>query len=596
MRTKLIQSLLASVLAAGACSSLHAQLTLLNNFSANQGSGFSAGEIVAFDSNTDRLFVTSSGLTLSGSGATTAIASGIHQVNIFGISNTGTKSDLGTIDFSSTFGSSANMRGLSSVAVDPLGRFGVVTLIPTTNTTTVGKVGFFNLSTGAVIGTSDVGYHPDSITFSADGSRLIVVNEGEFNSNTSASDRPMVGTNTGNVNARGSISILDVSGINAGNLATLPALAVTTKDFSAGNLDTGVSIATLRNSNNLATSGAWNTAVPVFNTAAPEAIEPEYASVQGNKVYVSLQENNAIAEYDLTSGLWTEVKELGTIAQMIDATDTGGTISITQTVKGLPMPDTIATFVSGGKTYVVSANEGDARVDDRDISRFGDVSGPDTMNSLVDTDAPSNFPNTNTGVRADAQLGRLNISRINGDTEVSPLTLDGLIDDPTMIGTRSFSIYEETAGALVRVYDSGSFFEQYIRDNDAANWLDSRSDDKGPEPEGLTVGEINGRTYLFIGMERTAHIFQFDITNPLGVTFVDEVRVAGALRPEGFQFISAADSPTNQNLLIVGYEGDAGTGEAIAIFTVIPEPSAYAAIAGGLLFGFAAMRRRRARA
>jgi hypothetical protein len=588
MRSKLIQSLLSSVLAAGACSSLHAQLTQAINFSANQGSGFSAGEIVAYDKGTSRLFVTSSG--------NGTLTSGVHQVNIFGISNTLTKTNDGVIDYSGAFGAVANNRGLSSVAVDPLNRFGVVTLIPTANATTLGKVGFFNLSTGLSIGTADVGYHPDSITFSADGSKLIVVNEGEFNPNLGAT---YVGTNTGLANAPGSISIIDVSGINAGNLNTLPGLTVTTKDFSASNLASGVSIATLRNSNIAAvgTSGTFINSVPVFNTADVGAIEPEYASVKGDKVYVSLQDNNAIAEFDLNTNQWTEVKNLGTIAQTIDANDTGSpTISISQVVKGLPMPDTVATFVSGGKTYVVSANEGDARVDDRDLSRFGDVSGNDNMNGLVDTNGPSNFLNTatnaNNGVRSDTQLGRLNISRIDGDTDG-----DGKIDDPTMIGTRSFSIYEETAGGLVRVYDSGSFFEQYIRDNDAPNWLDSRSDDKGPEPEGLTVGEINGRTYLFIGMERTAHIFQFDITNPLGVTFVDAELVTGALRPEGFQFIGAADSPNGQNLLIVGYEGD-GTlsSERVAIFTVIPEPSAFAAIAGGVLFGFAALRRRRARA
>jgi hypothetical protein len=100
-------------------------------------------------------------------------------------------------------------------------------------------------------------------------------------------------------------------------------------------------------------------------------------------------------------------------------------------------------------------------------------------------------------------------------------------------------------------------------------------------------------------MERTAHIFQFDITNPLGVTFVDAelLPFADAQRPEGFLFISAADSPNGQNLLVVGYEGaGSSTTEKIGVFTVIPEPSAYAAIAGGVLFGFAALRRRRARA
>lgn len=559
-------SLLASVILATSASPLHAQLQLLSQFSANQGGGFSAGEIVAFDPGTDRLFVTSSG-------------SSVHQVNIFGISNTGSKSDLGVVNFSATFGAASNMLGLSSVAVDPLGRFGVAALIPTANTTTLGKVGFFDLSTGAVIGTVDVGYHPDSVTFSRDGSRLLVVNEGETN--------PASGTN-----APGSISYFNVGGITSGNLSALTSLTATTRDFSAGNLAAGVSVAAVRNHNaaGIGTSGAFINTVPARGTTPSEAIEPEYASISGDRVYVSLQENNALGVFDFVQDKWVEVRDLGTIAQTIDSRD-DNVISVTDTVRGLLMPDTVGTYSVAGKTYVVTANEGDARPDDRDISRFGDVSGNDNMNALVDTNGPSNFLNTttnaNNGVRADSQLGRLNISRIDGDTDG-----DGLIDDPTMIGTRSFSIFEETAGGLVRVYDSGSFFETYIAAN--GGWVDGRSDDKGPEPEGLIVVTIGDRTYLFIGMERTGHVMMFDVTDPTNVAFINSVLVSGAARPEGFAFVAAADSPTGQDLLVVGFEGDGNAlTEQIAIFTVIPEPSAFTTIAGVAALGCVALRRPR---
>ncbi len=570
MRTKLVQSLLASVLAAGACSSLQAQLTQLTNFSANQAGGFSAGEIVAFDPGTDRLYVTSSG-------------SNVHRLNIFDMSNPAAPTPVGTpIDYSTTFGAATDMLGLSSVALNQSKGFGVATLIPTTNTTTVGKVGFFDLSTGASIGTVDVGFHPDSVTFSQDGSRMIVVNEGEF--------APASGTN-----APGSITIFNLSTINSGNLANLTSLSGVTRDFSAGNLAAGVSINTLRNHNlpALGTTGQKIESVPVFNTAAPEALEPEYASVIGDKVYVSLQENNAVAEFDLVQDKWTEVKNLETISQLVDARDGGGT-SITQNVTGLFMPDTVATYTSGGKTYVVTANEGDARPDDRDASKLNAVATDNNMNNLLDPDV---FDTTAaTGLRANASLGTLTVSRIDGDTDA-----DGKIDVPTMFGTRSFTIWEDTAGGLVRVFDSNDStatnFENIIAT--IGGFQDGRSDEKGPEPEGLTIGEINGRTYLFIGMERTAHIFQFDITNPLGVTFVDAelITFADAQRPEGMQFIPAADSPNGQNLLIVGYEG-AGTSatEKIGVFTVIPEPSSAAALAGAGVLGLAALRRRRVRA
>lgn len=549
MKKSLLSALAVLLFLGTVCDHVQAQLTLLSNFSANQPGGFSAGEIVAFDKSTDRLFVTSSG-------------SSVFRVNIFDATDPSLPTSTGTpIDFSTTFGLATDMSGLSSVAVDPLGRFGVATLIPASNTTTVGKVGYFNLSTGAIIGTADVGYHPDSVTFSADGSRLVVVNEGEFN--------PASGTN-----APGSITVIDVSGINGGNLATLPSLSSTTADFTAGNLGPGVSLSGLRNSNIAAvgTAGAFISSVPDFTLPAnidPNAIEPEYATISGDKVYVSLQDNNALGEFDLTTGKWTSVKSLGTITQTVDASNQDGGININDSVKCMPMPDTVASYTVAGKTYVVTANEGDARVDDRDISRFGKTSGDDDMDPVLD----ANYPGTATGVRANAVLGRLNVSRLDGDTDA-----DGLIDDIRMLGTRSFSIWEQTVGGPVLTSDSGSFFEEFIRDNDVAGFVDDRSDDKGPEPEGLTLGVINGKTYAFIGMERTDAIFMFNITDPTNPLFVDYFRIVdldgSPKRPEGFQFVPATDSPNGQNLLIVGFEGDgAAVGEQVAIFSVVPEPA-----------------------
>jgi hypothetical protein len=251
-----MKKILATCLVACALSSntnsIAAQLALLSNISANQAGGFSAGEIVDFDPNTDRLFVTSSGLATAGDRTT-----GVYRVNIFDASNPASPSPIGNADFTNTFGTAVNMFALSSVAVDPLGRFGVAALIPadtTTpsnpSTTTVGRVGFFNLGTGTVIGTADAGFHPDSVTFSPDGSKLIVVNEGEF--------VPAA------ANSAGSISVFDVSGINAGNLATLPSLIATTIDFSGGNLGPGVSLSGIRNSNVAAvgTAGAFIGSVP----------------------------------------------------------------------------------------------------------------------------------------------------------------------------------------------------------------------------------------------------------------------------------------------------------------------------------------------
>jgi hypothetical protein len=555
----------------------YAQMSLLSNFSANYGNGTSAGEIVGFDKVSKNLFVTSS-------------SSAAYQINIFDLSNPSSAVGVGAIDFSLSFGSKANMSALSSVAINSAKGFGVASLIPTANTTTLGKVGFFDLSSRTSLGTIDVGYHPDSVSFSPDGSKLIVVNEGEFNASSAT-------------NAPGSISIFDVSGITSSNTANLTSLTPVTRDFSSPNLASGVSLSGIRNSNlsAIGTSGTFIASVPDFTQAAnqdPNAIEPEYASVIGDKVYVSLQDNNAIGEYDFATDKWTKVSNLGTITQTIDASDQNNSgvannlIAINQSVKGLPMPDTVATYSKNGKTYVVTANEGDARVDDRDVSRFGDIGGNDSMNNIIDQNAPSNFPLTQTGARANEALGRLNVSRLDGDTDG-----DGKIDDPTMIGTRSFSIWEVTDAGLQLTYDSGSYFETYIRDNDPTGWVDGRSDDKGPEPEGLTLGEIDGKTFAFIGMERNNGIFMFDITDPNAPSFFGYTRTSDGsntpLRPEGMSFISAADSPNGQNLLIVGYEGDgATTSERIGVYSVVPEPQTYLLMGIGAAFLLWRARRR----
>jgi PEP-CTERM motif len=261
-------------------------------------------------------------------------------------------------------------------------------------------------------------------------------------------------------------------------------------------------------------------------------------------------------------------------------------------VKGLPMPDTIASYTVAGTTYFVTANEGDARTDDRDISRFGDIAGNDSMNPILD---PA-FPVTQTGVRANSSLGRLNVSRLDGDTNA-----DGKIDDPTMIGTRSFSIWNATTGALV--WDSGDSLLTNLEtilltldpafhnmNNGLAANFDTRSDDKGPEPEAITIGEIDGTPYAFVGLERQNGLLMFDISDPTAPSFVSYVNSAGSglVSPESITFIPGADSPTGSPVLLSGYE----VSNSIGVYAV-PEPTSAALLAMGGL-GFLVRRRCRA--
>ena len=142
---------------------------------------------------------------------------------------------------------------------------------------------------------------------------------------------------------------------------------------------------------------------------------------------------------------------------------------------------------------------------------------------------------------------------------------------------RRVSIFSDD-GELV--FDSGEFIEVYLSENfpDAFNStndengsFDSRSDAKGPEPEALELGVINGKTYAFVGLERVGGIMMFDITNPEEVSFITyvnnrdfsvdfdednltDLELAGDLGPEGIDFIPARKSPNGKNLLLVANE------------------------------------------
>ncbi|HAN45143.1 MAG TPA: hypothetical protein DCQ32_01160 [Cyanobacteria bacterium UBA8156] len=237
---------------------------------------------------------------------------------------------------------------------------------------------------------------------------------------------------------------------------------------------------------------------------------------------------------------------------------------------GMYMPDTIALYTAGGQNYIVTANEGDTRGDapsgQRDEVRVNEGS------YVLD---PTVFP-TGATLKQNANLGRLWVSSVDGD-----LDGDGDIDRIQAFGARSFSIWN-TNGTLV--YDSGDDFEQLtaaltptlFNANGANNpaQFDSRSDDKGPEPEALAIGTIGNRTYAFVGLERgPSGILVYDITNPNAVQFVQYIRNDLDIRPEGMQFIPANQSPNGKALLVVSNEEpNAAGGRTTTIYQVRDTP------------------------
>ena len=536
------------------------------------------GEIVSFANG--RLLATNS---VTGTAA-------FHGIQAYTLTASGSLTADGSFDMSSVFGGVANISSVSSVVADARG-FGVASVIPTlTGSANLGRIALFNTTTGTIIKTLDVGYHPDSVAITPDGTKLLVANEGEF---VSASA-------DGTFARPGSVSVVNLSGVTtASDLSNLTQDHVSTYDFTAGNLGSGVSLAGVRN-NRLDTL-----AVKTPNAAD---VEPEYIAAANDKAYVTLQENNAIAVLTFTTGKYEAIHQLGAITQVIDASDSENAININDTIRGLPMPDTMVKFPRGGTTYLVTANEGDARPDDVDIMRISQEgsSGRPAIDATVKTALNSlysgNFKDNNA-------LGRLNILRDQGDTDA-----DGDIDQPTMMGTRSFSIWNAATGTLA--FDSGSMIEQWVAANDPTTFninsgltaeFDRRSDDKGPEPEALAFGTINGRDYVFVGAERQNGIFQFDITDLANVSIVGYFNPVSSgldsggafISPESIQFLAAtADGNlTDENLLIVGFEGTGGNG-SIGVFVAVPEPSTWllAASGGALAVAVAWRRRRRMRA
>lgn len=308
-------------------------------------------------------------------------------------------------------------------------------------------------------------------------------------------------------------------------------------------------------------------------------MEPEYITISedGKLAYVTLQENNAIATVDIAKGEVISVKGLG----MKDYNDPANQLDIRKDGEikfenvpfyGVYMPDGIASYTVDGKTYLVTANEGDAT----EWEKFVNVSEVGDLKGKLDP-------------KSDAYEFLQGTEDFDGVEALTDRGHDGIY----MLGGRSFSIYE--ADTMKQVYDSGSDFEKitaewipdYFNTSNSKAKLDDRSEKKGPEPEDVKIGVIDGRTYAFIGLERIGGIMMYDVTNPAEPSFVSyentrefadadgEVILDTDTAPEGLEFVPAEDSPTGNPLLIVAFEvgGKVGVFEIEEAEEVIETPA-----------------------
>lgn len=490
-------------------------------------------EISAFDAASKKLFVTKNN-------------GNVPSLDIVDISNPASPGVPFNVSLAA-FGAS-----ISSVAVK--NRIVAAAMIagPKTN---AGKVVFLNTA-GEILGSVTVGAVPDMITFTPDGSRVLVAIEGEAGENLT----PTVNNPEGGV----SVITLDKSNTAGGSLGNSQVVFAGFSAFNSQKAD-------------LMAAGVRLLADPAVSVAMD--LEPEYIAIapDGLTARVTLQEANAIGVLDLVTNTFTSIQPLGLkdhslVGNEFDASDRdgAGTGGSSQRVPGnfqnwpvfgVYMPDAIATFQANGQTYYVTANEGDARPNaadtaDTDVARVGSLDLDDTT-----------FPNE-TFLKNEDNLGRLNVLHYAGDP-YSDTDGDGDVDVLRALGGRSFSIWD-SAGNLV--FDSGSELERltlaltptmFNANDGVSGAFDQRSDDKGPEPEGVVTGVINGRTYAFVCLERSAGgVMVYDVTNPQGPVFVqyvfknnlDNSTTGDDVSPEGLVFIPGADSPSGKPLLVVSNE------------------------------------------
>ena len=360
-------------------------------------------------------------------------------------------------------------------------------------TPSVGVVRFFRMQpdgTLVVLEDVTVGNLPDGIAFSENGRQLVIANEGSPSSDYG-------------IDPEGTIGIVDIK-----KPLKDPSFRYTELSFAGLSLPDDVRIT--------GPSG----------TTQEQDIEPEYVSVLGDKAYVTLQENNAVAEVNLRSRRIESVQALGSAdfsQQSVDLSDkdgTGGAATflpkLGQLFNGLRMPDGISAFKAKGGAYYITADEGDAR----EYGEYVDV----TRNAAA--------PN-----------GRLN-------TILDPAP-DGL-NTNTAIGGRSVSIFKAKNGELI--WDSGNSLQTIAFS--AGTYSDSRSDDKGVEAEGVITANLGKRTYAITALERGGKttIVVFDVSKPADARYVSHMVINDSVSPEGLEVIPAKDSPTGRAQLLISNE------------------------------------------
>ena len=554
----------------GAASSASVSLAPLGTYASGVpfDGDFGAAEIPAYDATTKRLFV---------------VDGQQRQIDVLDLSVPSAPSLVGSIELGLRPNSVSVHDGLVAVALEAEPK------------SDPGTVAFYEASCApsacAPLHEVEVGSLPDMLMFSPSGRYVVVANEGE----ALVEDDEIV------EDPKGTVTIIDLrQGV------TRP--IVDEVDFTS--LDAGPAPAGV---------------ILDPNRTPSNDVEPEYVTISTNSktAWVSLQEANAIAEIDVADAKLVAVRGLGfkdhgLSQNSFDASDreAAGNLGVVNmcawaNVRGMYQPDAIASYSFKNRFYIVSANEGDSR--DGTLTQGGGDGDESRVGALPATAfaAPSPFTSV---LRNNRNLGRLTVNKNLG-------LVNGVYQQLYVYGARSFSIWREDG---TRVYDSGNELERIVgsfaspagptnpyaaplvldgptvpvaksrgcplsasittdippattpanSNHEEGPTFDNRSDNKGPEPEGVTLGKVGPGTFAFIGLERAGGIVVYDVSDPAAPRFVQYINPrdftadyvtagietegnwedAGDLGPEGLVFVSGEESPTGAPLLIVSNE------------------------------------------
>jgi len=406
-----------------------------------------------------------------------------------------------------------------------------IAVIGYTNPQSSGKLMFFD-EKGISLGQFPVGATPRDVEFSPNGTWVMTTGAG-----VPADDYSF-----------DPIGYITLIAINNG-IPNLPSTANQFIDFTG--LDTT----------------SYDPAIHVFgnngNQLPSEDLEPESVTFNpsSTKAYVTLQENNAVAIVDVLSGTLDTVvglgyKDFSTIG--LDASDTRPDINIKSYphLYGLYQPDGIASYNANSQTYFVTANEGAPR----NYSGYSEV--VHTTDFVFNA---ADFPNIST-IYHDSTLGRLELTDRLGNFDN-----DVFQDSLFCFGARSFSIWDESGQ---QIWDSGDEFESKIAQlfpnnfnsaKDDNNSYKSQSNQRGPQPETVVIGEVDGTPYAFIGLSQMGGFMIYDLTDPANPQFVlyelnrefskpANDASSGDLGLSSMEFVPAIVSPTGYALLLVANE------------------------------------------